>query len=250
MQDERRSLESLRQEADSRQPSRLGLSQLAFSHKRIGALLIHDNRLDEALREYQAGLALDERAAAGSPADPLTAFNRTFAYNDVGLIYKLQGNLPKALEYYRKALAIRETQAAADSSDVRARQSVARSLSSIAFVLSLMGNFDGALHARLRAIAILDDFAPANLAFRKSLADEEAWTGDELSKIAMRSPAARRNEKWRGARDHYRRAYDLLKALKPDPAVQKSLKTASDGLAQCAAHLRTAEGAPGRYNPP
>ena len=125
LQDELRSRDLLQQVADSSASNFHTWAQLSFAHKRVGSLLILDHRLDEAFKEFQAALQLDDRIAAADPNDAVAEYNRTFTYSDLGEFYRIRGEFWKAIEYHRKAFAIQESQAAADPGNERARRGLA-----------------------------------------------------------------------------------------------------------------------------
>ena len=85
----------------TRQIPRLS-AQLSFAHKRVGALLLHENRFAEALKEYQASLAIDERLTAAHPNDAIAEYNKTFAYGDMGVIYGCKAISPRRLSISAK----------------------------------------------------------------------------------------------------------------------------------------------------
>jgi tetratricopeptide (TPR) repeat protein len=137
-------------------------------------------RFEEARREYQEALTLDEAylKAVGSPRAQL---DLSYDYSDLGWVTIRMGDLPAALEFYRKALALRESAAAADPNDNRAAISVASSVERIGGLLHLMGDLPAALEQTQQAIVLwkrLADRPGAAWTNTRELADTHAELGD------------------------------------------------------------------------
>ena len=152
-------------------------TQLAFSHKHVGGLYIQQNRLDEALKEYLAALALEDHISTERPGDFNNEYNKTFAYDDIGFIYRKRKDFPKALQSYGKALAVREAQSLNDPKNVRVQQGRARTVNYLAGVRHDMGDRKGEMEVYRRDLAIAKKVAamdPGNAALQKIVADAES----------------------------------------------------------------------------
>ncbi len=164
-------------------------TDLSYAHKRVGALLIQDQKLPEALAEYKAALALDEESLSERPNDPKPRYAITFTYSDIGFIYWKQHDLAAALANYHKVLDIRQALAEADPHDARARLGVAKTCSYIGDILRDEKQFPAALPYNLRELAIRAAQAaanPANAADQVDLA--EVWwdLGNDYRGIAAK----------------------------------------------------------------
>jgi tetratricopeptide (TPR) repeat protein len=140
----------------SKAPSTSSRTSLSFAHKKLGALLIAQNKYAQALSEYQAAQSLDELLLATHPDDANARFAITFTYSDIGYIDRKQGNLDAALTNYQKVLGIREALAKADPHDDHAISGVARTCGYIGNVFRDQGKPQEALHYHLRELAILE----------------------------------------------------------------------------------------------
>ena len=94
-------------------------TQYAFASKRLGALLISDNALDEAERWYRTALAMEDARVAAAPGDIRARLDRTFTLSDLALILKRKHDLTGAAAAYEQVLATRRAALAADPNDVR-----------------------------------------------------------------------------------------------------------------------------------
>ncbi len=94
------------------------LSQQAFAHKRLGAILIPQN-LAEAEKHYLEALAIDRRLISLDPDDADQRYDITFALSDLGLISRERGNLDASLRYFSEAASIRDGFYASDPKSVR-----------------------------------------------------------------------------------------------------------------------------------
>ncbi len=236
LRDELRSRDLLQQVADSPASNFRTWAQLSFAHKRVGSLLILDRRLDEAFKEFQAALVLDDRIAAAHPHDAVAEYNRTFTYSDLGEFYRIRGEFGKAIEYHRRALAIQESQAAADPGNERARRGVASTLSNLAFNLYSLGDFNGALDMQLKALPIAHGLVveqPDSREARDELAKEEGLTAELLEYIAGHAPKTRCTADSETARDRVRKVYTVLQRLNPPPDIRTKLNSLSLQLSQC-----------------
>jgi tetratricopeptide (TPR) repeat protein/predicted Ser/Thr protein kinase len=155
-------------------------TNLAYAHKKLGALYGVVKRYEEARREYREALAIDEayEKAVGGPRAQL---DLSYDYSDLGWVTIRLGDLPAALEFYRKGLALRQSAAAADPNDNRAAISVASSVERIGGLLHLMGDLPAALEQTQQAIVLWKRLAERPGAVwtnTRELADTHAELGD------------------------------------------------------------------------
>ncbi len=172
--------------------------RLSYAHKRLGALLIVDHQLPQALAEYQSALALDKTLLSAHPSDPRLRFSISLTLSDIGYIYNEQGNRSSALENYREVLVIRQALADADPSDVRARQGLARTYERLGSILREENKPQAALTYNQREQTVLSALVaanPNNSETRIQLADLWWDLGDDYTSIAK--AAAGHDEKVR-----------------------------------------------------
>ncbi len=152
--------------ADADPKSDRDLSEVAFAHKHVGAILIMKKQLDRALAEYRAALPIEEAQLQADPQNLIKRYNITYTYSDIGFILADQGDFAGALDSYHRVLAIRRALADADPQDTRSRQGLANTYMYIALVLTKRGDFSGALENDKKADSIRQVLAqsdPANV---------------------------------------------------------------------------------------
>lgn len=132
---------------------------LSYAHKRLGALMIAQQKYTQALTEYESARALDESLLATHPDNANTQYAITFTYSDIGYIHWKEKDYPQALASYRKVLQIRESLSRADPHDARAISGVARTCRYMGDVLRDEKKPQQALHYDLRQLAIWDQQA-------------------------------------------------------------------------------------------
>ena len=124
---------------------------LAVAHKRLGALYGVVKRYDEARREYQQALSIDEdklRTNNGTRAQ----LDLSYDYSDLGWVTIRLGDLAAALALYHKAQALRQSAADADPKDYRAAVAVASITERVANLLRRMGDIPAARQEMQQAI--------------------------------------------------------------------------------------------------
>jgi tetratricopeptide (TPR) repeat protein/predicted Ser/Thr protein kinase len=157
-------------------------TNVALSHKRLGALYGVVKRYGEARREYEEALSIDERYGPKVADGTRGKVDLSYDFSDLGWVATRMGDLPGALEFHRKALALRQSAAAADPNDHRAASGVASSTERMANVLRRMGDLPGALREMQRAVILWTDLADrpgAAWTQTRNLAD----THDELAEV-------------------------------------------------------------------
>jgi non-specific serine/threonine protein kinase/serine/threonine-protein kinase len=91
----------------------------SFALKRLGALLIVDNSLDEAERCYRRALGMDDAEVASEPGNMTVRLNRTFTLSDLAMIAKRRNDLTDAATLYGEALGARRQAVAGDPGNLR-----------------------------------------------------------------------------------------------------------------------------------
>ena len=137
---------------------------IALNHKSLGALLIKTGSLDDALKEYDAAAAMDERRVGSDPANGRARLDLSYDFADRGLILLKLGHAPAAVEQYRKALRIRAEMVAADGRDARAATALVSAEWRLGWALVQAGDrgsaaeeFHNAAHAAERIIRDFPD---------------------------------------------------------------------------------------------
>ena len=108
----------------------------------LGTVALSEDRYPDAKAEYQAAVALVEKAIG--PDEPLLAS----AYNNFALMLDRFGEHEESLAYHRRALAIYEKALGPE------HPQCGRSLSNIGIVLYEQGKYEEALAAQRRALAL------------------------------------------------------------------------------------------------
>ncbi len=163
-------------------------TNLALSHKRLGALYGVVKRYNEARREYEEALLLDQQFLPQLGGDTRSRLDLSYDYSDLGWVNTRVGDLLSALEFHRKALALRQSAAAADPNDNRAAVSVASSEERIGAVLRRLHDLPGALRETQQSIVLwkaLADRPGSTWTHTSNLAD----THDEISDVYIEMKA-------------------------------------------------------------
>ncbi|MBM3760995.1 MAG: tetratricopeptide repeat protein [Acidobacteria bacterium] len=121
--------------------------QRALALKRLGAILLVENRLDEGAKRYQEALAI-ERSIQASP------MNISFTLSDLALVNRRRKSYPAAIALYREALALRESAHSLDPSDNHASTSLASILSRLAATLAEAGQPEEAVAMQRRVLSL------------------------------------------------------------------------------------------------
>ncbi len=195
---------------------------LALFHKRLGALYGVVKRYEEARREYEGAVIVDEEYLQ-KVGGPRAQLDLSYDYSDLGWVTTRLGDQPAALAFHRRALALRQSAAAADPNDHRAAVAVASSTERIAGVLRRMHDLPGAMQEAQNAIVLwkaLADRPGAAWSLTSDLADTHAELGDIYIEMKAYPRAAA----------EYDVARQLYTSLRDRGALPKSLYPKIDGL--------------------
>jgi len=133
---------------------------LAFSLKRLGAVLMTEQQLDEAERCYRDALALDEQVVARNPGNLGYEYDMTFGMSDLALIARRKGAPERAVALYEQGLAVRQRVADADPKNLRAAQGVASLHGHLAAAYGDLRQFDRQLAHRREQLRLLERLVP------------------------------------------------------------------------------------------
>src|SRR5271166_1770015 len=91
-----------------------GSGDLSVSFNKVGGVQEAQGNLPEAMKSYQAGLAIRDRLAQSDPGNAGWQRDLPVSLEKVGDVQVAQGNLPEAMKSYRASLAIRDRLAQSD----------------------------------------------------------------------------------------------------------------------------------------
>src|SRR5271165_3592531 len=166
--DAARAFESARSAAERTGSER----DLSVSYDRIGDVLVRQGNLPEALKSYQAGLAIRERLARTDAGNSDWQRDLSVSYDRIGDVLVRQGNLPEALKSYQAGLAIAARLARTDAGNSDWQRDLIVSCVKIAEVYP-----DQARAMLTRAGAIAN-----RLRDEGRLAPVDAWMPEELAR--------------------------------------------------------------------
>jgi non-specific serine/threonine protein kinase/serine/threonine-protein kinase len=156
----------------------------AFALKRLGAILVTENQLDEAEKRYREALALDEAVVARNPGNAPYAYDLTFSLADLGLVARRRGDVSTAQAMYRRTLQIREDALAADPKNTRIMFGVVNAHGGLREVLRLAGRgAEAEVHQRA-ALALLEQLR-ASLGETRRVQDARAWGQAYLAMLRL-----------------------------------------------------------------
>lgn len=131
--------------------------ELALTHKRLGAILVDQQRFDVAIGHLKAAVDLDTKSLEEPPRTPTK--RRDLSQSNIQLGFALQntGDPEEALVAYRRALALREQLASDDPTSVQGRRDVASVLRYVGTAESQAGRPDRAIETLQRAVRLRGD---------------------------------------------------------------------------------------------
>lgn len=138
-------------------PPDAALDQYPFTLKRLGALAITEQKLDEAYSLYTQALKTERAQLAKKSGDLERRYALTFTLSDLGYIHRQRMQFDQALRYYREALEIREAALAANPRDERARAGIASTLTYLGEIYRNLGWFEQALDAHQRGLTLREE---------------------------------------------------------------------------------------------
>lgn len=133
------------------------LDQYPVSLKRLGALAIAEQRLEEALPLYTKALHAERVRLAAKPGSLEARYALTSTLSDLGYIHKQKKHFDQAIQYYSEALGIREAALAANPRDERARNGIASTLGYLGAIYRELGWFEQATETNQRCLSLREE---------------------------------------------------------------------------------------------
>ncbi|MFG0286516.1 MAG: protein kinase [Phycisphaerales bacterium JB039] len=180
------------------------LDTLSLAEGRTGSALLDMGRLEEALRHFEACLALAERVAELEPTDAMRR-RVTIALNEVGRALGRMGRDDESLPYYERSMAIRAAAAAAAPQDTRAQRDLALAHHRLSDVHRAAGNYEAALSEARSAHAILSDI--------EATSPTEARARYDLAVAEHKIAGILETDRPAEALEHHRAARQIMVAL-------------------------------------
>lgn len=168
------------------QSGRSKTEQRALALKRLGALLLVENRLDEGAKRYEQALAIERDIQA----PPMSI---SFTLSDLALVNRRRKSYPAAISLYREALALRESAHSRDPNDIRAITALASIQSRLASTLGEAGKPEEAVAMQRRSLAFqkqLSQLQPASASVQQNLASSYLILAGLLGQLQPPAPAA------------------------------------------------------------
>ena len=241
----RKSVEAYERVLRAEPNSPVNMRNLSMAQKYLGGSLITQHHYAEALRSYEAAQAIDEMRIAADPQDTEARMDITLAYSDIGYILREQGDVRGALGYYEKVERLRSAIVAADPKDERAQSGLASAYFNIGRTLRLLHQTQEATAAFEKARQIRESLLALDSASSRAkvfLASTCAYLAAAYAELARgtKQPEARL-ALWRQALPHYRRAAEMIAALKGNgPLTGEAAETGAQvdrELPQCLAAI-------------
>ena len=92
---------------------------LSISYDKVGNLLRHQGKLDDALKAFRDSLTIRERLATADRSNTVAQHGLSVSYDQIGNVLRVQGKVDEALKAYRDSLTIRERLVTADRSNTQ-----------------------------------------------------------------------------------------------------------------------------------
>jgi tetratricopeptide (TPR) repeat protein len=143
------------------------------SYNNLGDVLVPRGNLPEALKSYQAGLAIAERLAKSDPGNAGWQSDLRVSYDNVGNVLMAQGNLAEALKSYQAGLAIAERLAKSDPGNAGWQRELSVSYSKLAVAYGKSGDEPKVLQMLRQGreiMARLTSLSPDNAGWKRDLA--------------------------------------------------------------------------------
>ena len=137
-----------------------------------GLFWSHKEREDEALKSYQADLAIAERLAKSDPGNANWQRDLSVSYEKVGDVLVQQSNLAEALKFYQASLAISERLAKSDPGNANWQRDLLVSHWKLASVFRDQGDQEKAIDALRQGreiMARLVSLSPDNTGWKRDL---------------------------------------------------------------------------------
>ncbi|MGO9459249.1 MAG: tetratricopeptide repeat protein [Rhodomicrobium sp.] len=163
-------------------------------------MLVAQGNLPEAMKSFQASLAIRDRLARADPGNAGWQRDLSLSYERIGGVLVKQGNLPEALKSFQANLAIRDRLARADPGNAGWQRGLSVSYDKIGSVLFEQGNLPEALKSFQASLAIRDRLAksdPGNAGWQADLAAGLGKLGKLYVRMGDKEAARRMFERGR-----------------------------------------------------
>jgi non-specific serine/threonine protein kinase/serine/threonine-protein kinase len=131
-------------------------SQYAVACKRLGAILILENSLEEAEARYRTALGIEDALCAAAPENSDLRIGRTFTLSDLALILKRKENLHAAAGLYEQVLQTRREAMEKDPKNARLIRLTASTAERLAKTYSSMARHHEAIRLGWEAVRLQD----------------------------------------------------------------------------------------------
>jgi len=155
--------------------------ELSVSFEKVGDVQVARGNLPEALKSYQAGLAIADRLAKSDPGNAGWQRDLSVSFEKVGDVQEAQGNLPEAMKSYQAEFAILDRLAKSDPGNAGWQRSLAVSFEKVGNVQVAQGNLPEAMKSYQAGLAIRDRLAqsdPGNAGWQRDLPVSLEKVGD------------------------------------------------------------------------
>ncbi len=156
---------------------------LSVSYNKVGAVLVAQGHLAEALTSFEAGLDIIERVAKADPGNARWQYDLGISNERIGDIQMAQGNLAAALKSYAAKRDIISRLAKSNPGNAGWQRDLSIAYEKIGDVLKAQGNLAEALKSYQVYLAIAERLAksdPGNALWRSDLAFSYDKVGDVL----------------------------------------------------------------------
>ncbi|WP_072379414.1 tetratricopeptide repeat protein [Novosphingobium sp. NDB2Meth1] len=167
-------------------------------HNELGAVLVAEGNLAEALHEFQAGLGIVEALARADTSSASLRRDISVSLIKVGDVMVAQGRLDDALERFDRSLEIAESLAAADPSSASLRRDISVSLNRVGDVMVAQGRLTEALKRFERGLEIMEALAradPSSASLRRDISVSLIKVGDVMVEQGRLDDALKRFER-------------------------------------------------------
>ena len=148
--------------------------QHAYALKRLGAILIKENSLDEAESRYRAALAIEDANVKSAPGDSTLRFDRTFTLSDLALILKRKKDYEHAAALYEEVLRTRGDALARDPESLSYIAMTANANRNLSGVYSMLRRHCQAIDLAREAVRLRDRSAAVTQHYPERSAAAEA----------------------------------------------------------------------------
>jgi non-specific serine/threonine protein kinase/serine/threonine-protein kinase len=191
--------------------------ELAVQLGNAGSLMLKLGDQNGALENIRQAQVIYESLVAADPNDANTRRNSAVGYRNLGAALGATGDRAGALENFKKAEQIFADLVAKDQTNADFRRQWANVYLAEGRYQSQADDPGGAVESALQGIKIDEALAaasPANASARNTLAQLYSQLGASHAALATKAGADKQAERWRAARDAYRKSLDIYQDMK------------------------------------